>query len=148
MSDRITSLDQIEDPEKFLNAYYGAMEDAKTLRLTNKELQAQVDAGSDEEVGKWKTRALKAEAKSVLEAGGIKGADRILKYINLDGVDFDDEGNLTGLDDKVNEVKTDFPELFDAKRRAGRQSADIHAGDKAEVSKDPFREAVKASLAN
>ena len=135
MSDRITSLDEIKDPEAFLKAYYKAMDEAKEMRQENKTLQAQLDSTSDEEISKWRSRALKAEAKANLEGQGIKDADRILKYISLDGVDFDEDGNLTGLDDKVNEVKTDFPELFDVKRRAGRSSADIHANEPAETKK-------------
>lgn len=133
MTDRIKSLDEIKDPEAFLNAYYGAMEEAKTFREENKALQAQLEEGGmGEEVSKWKKRALQAEARSTLEGQGIKNADRILKYLNLDGVDFDEAGNIKGLDEKVNEVKTDFPELFDTKRRAGRSSADIHANNPAE----------------
>lgn len=129
MTDRIKSLDEIEDPEKFLNAYYKAMDEAKEFREENKTLREQVEATGDEAVSQWRDRALKAEAKSVLEGQGIKNPDRILKYMKLDGVDFDEDGNLTGLDDKVTEVKTDFPELFDVKRRAGSQSADIHASN-------------------
>lgn len=66
-----------------------------------------------------KERALKAEAKLKLADSGIKDPDRIVKYLKMDGVDFDEEGNLTGLDDSIESVKTDFPELFDAKRRVG-----------------------------
>jgi len=144
MSDRITSLEEIKDPEKFLAAYYKAMDEAREMREENKTLREQVEATGDEAVSKWRSRALQAEAKANLEGQGIKNPDRILKYLNLEGVDFDDEGNLTGLDDKVNEVKTDFPELFDVKRRAGSASADIHADSPAKV--DPFRAAVRKAL--
>lgn len=126
MTERIKSLDEIKDPEAFLSAYYKAMDDAKDTREENKSLKAELEGKSDEAVAKWRERALKAEARATLESQGIKNPDRILKYLSLDGVDFDDEGNLTGLDDKVNEVKNDFPELFDVKKRAGRNSADIH----------------------
>lgn len=124
--DEIKSLDDIKDPEGFLKAYAKARQDLSDLRADNKRLTTELEAKSDDEVSKWKERALKAEAKTTLEAQGIKNAERILKYLNLEGVDFDEDGNLTGLDDKVTEVKTDFPELFDTKRRAGRNSADIH----------------------
>lgn len=128
MSERIKDLSEVKDPEAFLTAYYKAMDEAKEFREEVKRLRGQVEeGGSDEEVSKWKSRALKAEAKSTLEGQGIKDPERILKYINLDGVDFDENGAVTGLDDKVNEVKADFPELFDAKRKAARSSADIHA---------------------
>lgn len=126
MAERIKSLDEIKDPEAFLSAYYKAMDDAKETREENKRLRAEVEGTSDEEVSKWRERALKAEARSNLEGQGIKDAERILKYVNLEGVDFDEEGNLTGFDDKLESIKSDFPELFDTKRRAGRSSADIH----------------------
>ena len=116
---RVTSLEEIKDPEAFLAEHYRAKDEAAELRRTNAELQAQVEASGDDAVAKWRDRALKAEAKANLEGQGLKNPDRILKYLNLEGVDFDDEGNLAGLGDKVNEVKTDFPELFDVKRRAG-----------------------------
>lgn len=122
----IKSLEDIKDPEGFLKEYHKARNDLTELRAENKRLTTELESKSDDEAGKWKDRALKAEAKTTLEAQGIKNAERILKYLDLEGVDFDDEGNLTGLDDKVTEVKTDFPELFDTKRRAGRNSADIH----------------------
>lgn len=151
MAERITSLDQIEDVDKFLAAHYQALEDLKSLRAEIKTLQGEADAlreaGSEENLEKWKQRALKQAAKSALEGTGVRDADRILKYINLDGVDFGDDDALTGFDDKLGEVKKDFPELFDAKRRAGRQSADIHAGNDA-PKVDPFRESIKKSLAH
>lgn len=149
MAERITSLDEIEDAEKFLTAHYQAMEDLKTLRgelkAARKELEDVQALGSEENLDKWKQRALKQAARSALEGTGVKDADRILKYINLDGVDFDDDDALTGFDDKLGEVQKDFPELFDSKRRAGRQSVDIHAGQEA-PKVDPFRESIKASL--
>lgn len=117
------SEEEVKDPQGLLKAYRELQQDVVTLRDENKSLK---DNSSEDAVNTWKTRALKAEARVSLSDQGIKDADRILKYVDLDGVDFDDEGNLTGLDDKLNEIKSDFPELFDVKRRAGRSSADIH----------------------
>lgn len=150
MADRITSAEDIEDFEKFIAAHYKALDDLKELRSEIKTLQGEAEAlresGSEENLEKWKQRALKQAAQSRLAGEGIKDADRILKYMSLDGVDFDEDDSLTGFDDKLNEVKSDFPELFDVKKRAGRQSADIHAGNEA-PKVDPFRESIKASLA-
>lgn len=132
-TNRVTSLEEIKDPEGFLKSYYKAMDEAKEMREENKTLKTQVESTSEEAVNKWRDRALRGEAKANLESQGIKNPDRILKYINLEGVDFDDDGNVTGLDDKVSEVKTDFPELFDVKRRAGRSGVDIHADNPAKT---------------
>lgn len=118
---------EIKDIQAFYDAHEVAKADLVGLRQAKKDLESQL-AGSDEEaVSKWKQRALLAEATSNLEAQGVKDASRIVKRLNLENVDFDEEGNLSGFDDAVTEFKTDFPELFDPKKRAGRSSADIHA---------------------
>lgn len=67
----------------------------------------------------YRDRAVKAEAKLALQSKGIKDPDRLVKYLSLDAIDFDEQGNLTGLDESVETVKKDFPELFDKKRQVG-----------------------------
>jgi hypothetical protein len=123
---------EVQDPDKLLAMYRELQADVVTLRKEKKALEEQLETTDEEAVSKWKSRAIKAEAKVNLEAQGIKDADRILKYLNLEGVDFGDDDKLTGFDEKVSEVKKDFPELFDVKRRAGRSSADIHEQKPAE----------------
>lgn len=147
-TEEITSLEDIRDPEAFLKAYKKMKEDLVTLRSENKELKTQVDSTDEEAVNKWKERAVKAEARNALSGQGIKDADRILKYVSLEGVDFDEEGNLSGLDDKLDGIKSDFPELFDIKKRAGRNSADIHADTKVERSLSPTERQVAGIFAN
>jgi len=115
--------EEVKDPQALLKAYREAVEDLKTLREENKTLK---EAGSDEVIEKWKTRAIRSEAKLAVQATGVQDSERVLKYLNLDGVDFNDKDEVTGLDDKLEEIKKDFPELFDAKKRAGRSSVDIH----------------------
>lgn len=124
--------EEIKDPAAVLAELRRAQDDLKSLRAENKELNTRLQATDEEAVTKWRTRAIKAEAKVNLEGQGIKEADRILKYIDLEGVDFDDNEKLTGFDDKVKAIKADFPELFDTKKRAGKSSADIHADKVAE----------------
>lgn len=126
--------EEVKNPEAVLAELRRAQEDLKTLRAEKKELEARLESTDEEAVSKWKDRAVKAEAKVNLEGQGIKNADRILKYMDLEGVDFDDNGALTGFEDKLTGIKTDFPELFDPKRRAGGK-ADIHAKNEVEVPK-------------
>jgi hypothetical protein len=76
-------------------------------------------AEGNEVNAKLKERALRAEAKLKVSELGVKDPERIVKYLKLDTVDFDEEDNVTGLDDSIESVKADFPELFDAKRRVG-----------------------------
>lgn len=125
--------EEVKDPQAVLAELRRAQDDLKALRAENKALQAQVEAADEEAVNKWRTRAIKAEAKVNLEGQGIKDADRILKYMDLEGVDFDENEKLTGFDDKLKGIKADFPELFDVKKRAGRNGADIHERQPAET---------------
>lgn len=134
MSEEVT---EVKDPQGLLKAYEKAKQDLIDLRNEKKELEKQLESVDDDAVNKWKERAVRAEAKANLESQGIKDADRILKYVSLEGVDFDDEGNLTGIDEKLSGIKEDFPELFDTKKRAGRNSADIHADGTAKTEMSP-----------
>lgn len=119
------SEEEVKDPQGLLKAYRQLQEDIVAVRKERDELQ---EAGSEEVINKWKTRALQAEAKFAVQGTGVKDSERVLKYLNLDGVDFDEKGEVTGLKEKLEEIKKDFPELFDAKKRAGRTSVDIHEG--------------------
>lgn len=118
---------EIKDIQAFYDAHEVAKADLVTLRGEKKDLEGQLAGSSDEEVGKWKQRALLAEATHSLEAQGVKDASRIVKRLDLSSVEFDDEGNLSGFEEAVTEFKTDFPELFDPKARAGRSSIDANA---------------------
>ena len=125
--------DEVKDPEGLLKAYNKAKEDLVALRAEVKALEEEKEtlaadfAGTSEEISKWRDRVLKGEVTKNLEAQGIKNPERVLKYVDLEGVDLDDEKGLVGFDEKLAVVKTDFPELFDVKRRAARTSVDLHA---------------------
>ena len=134
--------EEVKDPEAVLAELRRAQQDLKDLRKENKDLQAAVDANDSD---KWRTRAISAETKLALQAQGIKDADRLMKYVGTDGLDIDDEGKVTGLDERLKVLKTDLPELFDPKRRVGGK-ADIHSDDSVEITKDPLREAVHRAV--
>lgn len=139
---------EIKDVQAFYDAHEVAKADLVTLRSEKKDLEAQV-AGTDEEaVAAWKKRALLAEARSNLEADGVKDADRIVKRLDLSNVDFDEDDNLSGFDEAVAEFKADFPELFDAKRRAGRSSIDANADTPTKKELSPSEQQVAAIYGN
>lgn len=125
--------DEVRDPEGLLKAYEQAKKDLVTLREQVKTLESERDEAVKEaaelpaEITKWRDKVLNGEVTKTLEAQGIKNPERVLKYVDLEGVDFDDEKGLVGFDEKLAVVKTDFPELFDVKRRAARTGVDIHA---------------------
>ena len=88
--------------------------------------------------------AVEMAVQQSLAEQGIKNPERIAKYLKKDDISFDDDGALTGFDERLDEVKADFPELFDTKRRAGRQNVDIHADNPANVKKSTTESQVDA----
>lgn len=120
--------EEVKSPEAVLAELRRAQEDLKALRLENKTLKSDAETNDSDA---WKKRAVKAEAKVALANQGLKDTDRVLKHINLDNVDFDEEGNLKGLDESLETFKSDFPELFDVKKKVGGK-ADIFADDAAQ----------------
>lgn len=122
-----------EDVDKMQNRLDESKAEAKKFREQRDEFKAAAE--NNETNSKLKERALRAEAKLKVAALGVKDPDRIVKYLSLDGLEFDDEGNVTGLDDSINTVKGDFPELFDPKRRvAGQVDSAVNSPVKAEKS--------------
>lgn len=108
-------------------------------KTENKKFRDQRDeyktaAESNEANKTLRERALKAEAKLKVAGLGVKDPDRIVKYLSLDGVDFEEDGSVKGLDDAINGVKGDFPELFDPRRRVGGQ-VDAAADNPARIEK-------------
>lgn len=115
----------IKDAKAVLDALQRAKKEAKAFREERDALQQRLDSddrGAD--IEKHKQRALRAEAKLALQAKGIKNVDGVAKYLDLEGVDFDDDGGVTGLDDSITKLKNDIPDLFDVKKRVG-STADI-----------------------
>lgn len=133
---------EIRDPEGLLKAYEKAKADLVALREEHKSLQEQLQSLNTDEM---RLKALTAEAKLALQAQGIKDADRLMPYIGTDGLDFDEEGQVKGLDERLETLKKDLPEVFDPKVRAGGK-ADIFADSPSEANQDPLRLAVKKAL--
>lgn len=96
------------------------------------------DIQNDVHVKSFKERAIKAEAKAALTAQGIKNPDRLLKLMSLEGVDFDEDGKLAGLEEKITEAKAELPELFDTKRQVGGKGDIFAKGEVDDTPKDPF----------
>lgn len=133
--------EEVKDPAAVLAELRRVQGDLKDAKAEIKQLKKETES-NDYEV--WKERALKSEAKVALSEQGIKDPDRILKYLNLDGIEVNEDG-ITGLDKKLEEVKADFPELFDAKRRAGGK-ADIFADNPAQTPKSASERQAQALM--
>lgn len=98
------------------------------------------DAGDEKDVSKAIERArLDAEnvatakyrgiigrqaAKTAFMAAGLKGKpDGLLKLIDFDELEIEDDGEVTGLEDQVRQLKSDYPELF-SRTRSGVRDKD------------------------
>lgn len=133
----------IAEKEKMNEALERYKKENKKFREERDEYKAAAEAGEVNE--KFKSAALTAEAKLRLSSEGIKDPDRILKYLSFDGVEFGEDGKLSGLDEKINTVKSDFPELFDNKRRVGGK-IDAAASSPVKPENDPLKTAVDRAL--
>lgn len=109
--------DEIRDPEAVLAALERAKSDAKTAREA-------LEAGKEEmealraEVNKYRSDITDTKLRRAIADAGAD-PDRVLRYLNKDGITLKEDGNLEGFDTEFARVKEDLPELFDAKRRVG-----------------------------
>lgn len=87
----------------------GDKPDAEAIRAS---IEAEVNA-------KANLRTIKAEAKGALRGIGVP-ADQVASIVNmlgLDDVDVDDDGNVEGIDEAIDDLKTRFPQLFSKSRK-------------------------------
>ena len=106
--------DNIKDATSVLEALRNTREEAKTHREALEEANTQIEKLQNfKKTGK--TNALLNE----LRGKGIKNPERIAKILDADKIDFDDDGNLAGFEEQYELANTEWPELFDVKRRAG-----------------------------
>lgn len=138
----MTDENEVRDPAGLLAAYNKAKEDLVSLRTEYKALEDKVAGMSTDE---FRLKALSAETRLALQAQGIKDVDRLMPYIGTDGLDFSEDGKVTGLSERMDALRKDLPEVFDPKVRAGGK-ADIFANDSVEVKQDPFRAAIHNAL--
>jgi hypothetical protein len=144
MEETMSEENEVKDPAGLLAAYEKAKADLVALRNENKALQSQVETLNADE---FRARALKAETKLALQAQGIKDVDRLMPYIGTEGLDFDADGKVSGLSERMESLRKDLPEVFDPKVRAGGK-ADIFANDSVETKQDPFRAAIHSALSH
>ena len=74
-----------------------------------KKWQAKIDTATHAADSKLKSIA----ARSALTAAGLQGKpDRLVSVLNLDAIDVDDDGKVTGLDKEIAQLRADYPALF------------------------------------
>lgn len=112
----LTIEEQMEKMQKALDKY---KKENEKFRLERDDWKSKYESGvaEDETINALKAQVTKAEAKLRLQKEGIKDVDRLVGRMDFSNVGFDDDGNINGLDEQVESLKTDLPELFDHKRR-------------------------------
>lgn len=120
------------------------LETARTTAENDHEraLREAREQASAETAAQWRARLARAKAEA---AFGAEGA-RFVNLVDLSALEVDDDGEVTGLDEQVSAIRAEFPEVFDARRRASLSSVD--AGDKPGVAGagDPLLADLKAKL--
>lgn len=76
----------------------------------------------------WKPRVIRAHALAALAGAGAKDPKRAARLIDQSDITFDDDGEPEGLDDQVDALKAEYPELFEAAKP--KRPRPIDAGPK------------------
>jgi len=109
---------EIKDPKAVLDALDRAKKDAKQFRLQAEALEKQLNEYNDAN-SKIKSKLINNKVNSYLAGLGIQNSERLLKYIKADALILNDDYEIEGLDEQIESIKADFPELFDPKLLVG-----------------------------
>ena len=113
-NENIEAVEEIKDPQAVLNALDRAKNDAKKFREEKEALEKQIES-KNEQIAKYSNKLLKEKVQKEIDKLNIANNERIFKYLKLESLHFDDDFNINGLEDQIDVMKTDFPELFDSK---------------------------------
>lgn len=105
---------EIKDPKAVLDALERAKADAKRFREEKEALEVNLNS-KDQMIAEYSGKLLKESVKKQIAGLNVTNSDRIMKYIDFNSLEFDNDFNITGLDKQIEGLKQDFPELFDPK---------------------------------
>lgn len=111
----------IEDPKAVLSALERAKADAKKFREEKEKLEAEFEQ-SKEMLTKYTSSLAKQKVVEQLAEKGISDSARAIKFVDMSKIEMDDEFNIIGLEDQLDSLKEDLPEVFDPKFRVGGQA--------------------------
>jgi hypothetical protein len=80
------------------------------------------EEGKTESDGRWKPIVVRQAAKAAFVEAGVSTSamKRVLRMLDMDEIDIDDEGEVDGLDEQIADIKDELPELFGAQRRPAK----------------------------
>lgn len=95
---------------------------AKPEDETAPDLDAVRKAAAREATAEAQAKIVKAEARGALKALGVKPerVGKLVGLLDLTEVDVDDDGEVEGLDEAIDALKAEYPELFGATTRRRR----------------------------
>jgi hypothetical protein len=111
----------LNDPKAVLAALDRAKNDAKKFREEKERLEIDLNS-SNQKIAEFSGKLLKEKVAQRLSAEGLKEPKRFIKYLDTLKLEFDENLEVTGLDEQLEQLKADLPEIFDAKLRVGGQA--------------------------
>lgn len=111
----------IEDPKAVLAALERAKNDAKKFREEKEKLETDLNS-KDQAIAEYSGKLLKEKIAQKLASEGLKEPKRFLKFIDTTKLEFDENYEILGLEEQLEQLKQDLPEIFDAKVRVGGQA--------------------------
>jgi hypothetical protein len=105
---------EIRDPQAVLSALEKAKTEAKRTRLEKEELEVRLTELINK-TSLTQARLMDEKILKNLSSLGIPNGAKLMKYIKVDQLQLTDDFEVAGLEDQIDTLKTDFPELFDPK---------------------------------
>jgi hypothetical protein len=112
---------EIKDPKAVLAALERAKSDAKKFREEKEALEITLNE-TNKKVAEFSGKLLKEKTKQGISSLGVKDPERLMKYVDFNNLQFSEEMEVVGLEDQIDNIKRDLPELFDPKLRVGGQA--------------------------
>ena len=111
----------LNDPKAVLAALDRAKNDAKKFREEKEKLEVDLNS-SNQKIAEFSGKLLYEKVLQKISEEGVKDGRRLLKFMDLNKFEFDDNLNVVGFEDQFNQLKEDLPEIFDPKLRVGGQA--------------------------
>jgi hypothetical protein len=111
----------IDDPKAVLSALERAKSDAKKFREEKEGLENMLNS-KNEMINSYSSVLLREKIAKKISDEGIKDPERVLKFVNMSELSLDDNFDVIGFEDQIQQLKNDLPEIFDAKLRVGGQA--------------------------
>jgi hypothetical protein len=111
----------IEDPKAVLAALDRAKNDAKKFREEKESLESAL-ASKDQAINVYTNKLIQEKIAQKIASEGIKDPQRVMKFVKMENLSLDENFDLVGFEDQIEELKQDLPEVFDPKLRVGGQA--------------------------